>query len=123
VTDSEIDARHALGQRAEQAVAGKLEAEGFAVLARNERLGHLELDIVARRDELLVVCEVRARTDDEWISPVHTVGAKKLTRVRRAAGLWLRKHQLLGRVDVRIDVASVVVVGDALRIEYYEGVM
>ena len=111
--------RAVLGRRAEQLVAVHLEHAGFEVLERNARLGHLEIDLVASRGGLLVFCEVRARSDDRFISPAHTITALKIQRLRQAAALWLRKAKL-GCVEVRFDAACVVFDGPQPRLTYYE---
>ncbi len=87
------------------------------------RVGRLELDVVARRGSLLVVCEVRSRTNARPVFPAETIGRKKLERVRRATAILLRERKL-GRVHARIDAAAVVFDGrdGEPRVEYYENV-
>jgi putative endonuclease len=113
-------ARAELGRAAEQRVSELLSQRGFHILGRNVRLGRLELDIVARRGDLLVFCEVRARSHDRFVAPAATMDAAKIARVRRAAAAWLREHRP-GAVDVRFDVAAVIYDTPAGRVEYYEG--
>lgn len=111
--------RAELGARAEALVAERLERAGFAVLARNARVGRLEIDVIARSGRLVVFCEVRARASDRFMSPAESIDRAKQGRVRRAAAAWLRAARL-GDVDVRFDAASVVFDTPAGRIEYYE---
>lgn len=112
--------RQALGRAAENLVAERLVAAGFVVLARNARVGRLELDIVARRGSLLVICEVRARRSARVALPAETVDARKQARLRRAARGWLAGRSI-GAREVRFDVASVVFdgPGGAPRLAYY----
>jgi putative endonuclease len=115
------DAKRAeLGRLAETLVADHLAARGFVVLGRNVRVGRLEIDIVARRLDLIVFCEVRARTHDRFVAPAATIDGRKIARLRRAAAQWLRLHRP-GSVDVRLDAASVVFDTPNGRLEYYEG--
>ncbi|MEY4578674.1 MAG: hypothetical protein RL701_3377 [Pseudomonadota bacterium] len=111
-------ARAELGRRAEQLIADQLEHHGFNILGRNVRLGRLELDVIARRGDLVVFCEVRARAHDRFVAPAATMDRAKIARVRQAATLWLRAARL-GAVDIRFDVASVVFDRPSGRIEYY----
>jgi len=86
--------RGALGQRAESAVADYLERAGFAIVARNLRLGRLELDIVARRAELIAVVEVRTRGATAWTSGFGSLTPAKCERIRRAGQrLWRERYQ------------------------------
>lgn len=114
------DSRAELGRTAERLVAERVAANGFEIVGRNVRLGHLEIDIIARRRDLVVFCEVRARMHDRFVAPAATVDARKIARLRQAAVLWLRA-QRMGYVDVRFDVAAVVFDTPGGRIEYYEG--
>src|SRR4051794_28697461 len=101
-----MDARAELGRRAESLVAEYLEAHGFILLARNVRVGRLEIDIIARKRTLVVVCEVRALSSDRLMSPAHTIDAGKVSRIRRAAAQWLRETKP-GNFDLRFDAAAV----------------
>jgi len=114
-----VDARQALGKRAETFVADKLVADGFTILARNARVGRLEIDLIARRGSLVVFCEVRARRRDDFMAPAESLDRRKLERVRRAAGLWLASSGLRG-VDARLDVAALVAKDEGFSLTYYE---
>jgi putative endonuclease len=100
-----------------------LQERGFQICGRNVRVGRLELDVIARRGSLVVVCEVRSRARARPVFPAETISGRKLMRVRRATAMWLRTEKL-GRVDARIDAAAVVFDGPGgePRIEYYENV-
>ena len=115
--------RTELARRSEALVATLLEKRGFEILGCNVRVGRLEIDVVARRGALVVVCEVRSRTKGDPVHPAETIDRKKLERVRRATAIWLRE-QKLGRVRARIDAAAVTFdgPGGAPRVEYYENV-
>jgi putative endonuclease len=82
------------GAEAERLVAEHLTGLGFVVLGRNVRVGRLELDLVARRDDLIVVVEVRGRGPGSWLRPLDSVDRAKRLRVRRAGELlWQRVYR------------------------------
>lgn len=112
--------RALLGRRAESVVAEYLEREGYRILARNARVGRLEIDIIAQRKRLVVFCEVRGRATDTFMAPAQSIDAKKAARIRQAAAGWLRSASL-GPIDVRFDAAAVVFDRPQPRIDYYEG--
>ena len=114
------DPRHLLGRQAEAMAAHYLEAHGFLVVGRNVRVGHLELDVIARKAGLLVFCEVRARRDDRVMTPAQSITPLKVRRVRGAAARWLRANRM-GHLRVRFDVASVVFDCPNGRLRYLEG--
>lgn len=113
------DARAALGARGEALVAAHLEQQGFAIVARNVRVGRLELDLVARRGQLLVVCEVRTRSSSAFVDPIVTIDHKKVERIRRAARTWIF-GQRVPHQEIRFDAASVVLSDAGQDLQYYE---
>jgi putative endonuclease len=108
------------GRVAEDAVEALLRARGFQIVGRNVRVGRLELDVVARKGQLFVVCEVRARRGT-FVDPAHTFDARKQERVRRAALAYWAEH---GRgAQLRLDAAAVTFQPDgAPVIRYFENV-
>ena len=89
------------GLSAEQQAARFLEAQGFAICARRFRSGAGEIDIVARRADLLIFVEVkaRARLDDA----AYAVGQRQQRRIARAAAIWLASNPEDAALDMRFD--------------------
>jgi putative endonuclease len=114
------DGRRLLGARAEQMACDHLCAQGFEIVARNARVGRLELDVVARRGGLFVFCEVRSRSSDRLMTPAQSIDPRKVARVRQAAAMWLRGARS-GPMQVRFDVASVLFDVPEGRLNYLEG--
>jgi putative endonuclease len=112
--------RAQLGQRAEDAVARYLVAAGFVIEARNLRLGRLELDIVARRAELVLVVEVRTRGAGAWTSGLGSLSHAKRERIRRAGQrLWRDRYKSDPTAErLRFDAASVRFDGARADIDY-----
>jgi putative endonuclease len=99
----------ALGHRAESAVAAYLEQAGYTVVGRNVRLGRLEIDIVARRDALIAIVEVRTRGESSWTSGLGSLTHSKRERIRRAGRrLWRERYARDPSVSLlRFDAACV----------------
>ena len=101
-------------------MAEHLSERGYTIVARNARVGRLEIDLIAQRDDMLVFCEVRTRTHDRMMDPIATLDRNKAQRIRRAAAAWLSGQEYRAR-ELRFDAASVVL--DDLnepRINYFE---
>jgi putative endonuclease len=98
--------RQALGARGEAMAAEWYEANGYDVLARNWRCRDGEIDIVAARGGVVVVCEVKARTSEAFGSPAEAVDDRKQARLHRLGRRWLAESGLRGRT-LRFDVACV----------------
>ena len=93
------------GRRAEWAAAWLLRARGYRIVARNLRVSGHEVDIVARRGGLLVVCEVKARRSGERGGPAEAVDAHKRRRQRAAAELLAQRDGWVR--EIRFDVVTV----------------
>ena len=52
---------HDLGRWGEELAAAELTRRGWIVLARNYRLGHREIDLIARRGAVVAFVEVKTR--------------------------------------------------------------
>ena len=88
---------------------------GYTIVARNWRCTRGELDVVAWRDGVLVVCEVKARRNADFGDPFESITPRKMLRVRRATAAFmdsLRNGQAGVTVpqvrEVRFDAASVI---------------
>ena len=77
-------ARVARGKWAEDLVSRWYEQHGYVIVARNWRSKRGELDVVARKDGVLVVCEVKARASNAFGTPAEAVTPAKQLKVRRA---------------------------------------
>jgi putative endonuclease len=96
--------RHHIGTAAEQRAATLLEDAGFTVLERNFRCKSGELDIVAQRDDLLVIAEVRLRSNAEFGGAAASITHEKRARIVRAARYLLRTRPPLAELAVRFDI-------------------
>jgi putative endonuclease len=115
------DPRHQLGRRAEALACEWLNAGNLAVVARNWRCRHGEIDLIATAPGLVVFCEVKARRSDAYGTPAAAVTARKQARLRALAAAWLAAtgHP---PTRVRFDVVSVTWPrGQAARVEHLEG--
>jgi len=77
---------------------------GYRILDRNAWVAGNELDIVARRGDVLVFCEVKAKSGDAFGDPLEMVSEEKVRRVRRAAEAWLAARPACDALTVRFDV-------------------
>ena len=77
------------GARAEDAAAQALLDAGLELVARNVRVGRLEIDLVFRDGPVIIVVEVRTRGPGAWQRALDSIDPKKQARVRTAGErLW-----------------------------------
>jgi putative endonuclease len=102
-----LTARQQSGRRAEELAAEFLRAQGFEILQRNylRRLG--ELDVIARRADLLVIAEVRTRSSAAFGGAAASVDRRKQQCIIRTATALLQQRAELARLAVRFDVIVV----------------
>ena len=89
------------GVSAEARAAAYLMAKGYRILAKRFRTPVGEIDLVARRRNLLVFVEVKARaTLDE---AAYAVTPRQQRRIIDAAQTWLMAHPEHAEFDLRFD--------------------
>jgi putative endonuclease len=90
------------GLSAETRAAAYLIAKGYRILAKRFRTPYGEIDIVARRRNLLAFVEVKARnTLDE---AAYAVTPRQQRRIIDAAQAWLMAHPEHADFELRFDV-------------------
>lgn len=94
-----------LGLSAESRAAALLIAKGYRIAARRWRCPAGEIDIVARRGQLLIFVEVKARAsldDAAW-----SITERTQRRIAAAASAWLAEHPDDAGNDMRFDAILV----------------
>ncbi len=94
-----------LGMSAETRAAALLLAKGYRIAARRWRCAAGEIDIVARRGNLLVFVEVKARTTFD--DAAYSVTPRQQQRIASAAAIWLADHAADAQCDMRFDAILV----------------
>ena len=94
-----------LGREGEQIAATLLETKGFAIVARNFRYKRSEIDLVARKEKLLVFVEVKTRTNLNFGQPETFVTANQRRQIHAAAGEYI--HQTDWPHDIRFDIIAI----------------
>ena len=113
----EIVDRRAFGGEAEDLAVRYLEQQGYTIRDRNVPCRVGELDIVAERDGIIVIVEVRMKTSGEWGDPSETVIGEKQRRVVKAT-LYYLQGERLHDCAVRFDVISVIGRGKRAVVEH-----
>lgn len=111
-------AHNEIGRRGEAWAQDYLRRQGYFVRHANWRCGHLELDLVAEKDGVLVVVEVKTRSTDYFGAPQEAVTARKMRRLVSAADAYIRQYGWSG--DTRFDVITLIPAGDSFRLEHIE---
>ena len=94
-----------LGKKAEDLAAEFLQKNGYKVLIRNFRFQKAEIDIIAEKDNLIIITEVKARSTDAFMLPQEAVNKRKISLIVSAANNYLEEFNK--NQEVRFDIISV----------------
>lgn len=98
-----MTAGRALGDFGERLAVARLEQSGYRVLERNVAVRPWgEIDIVAERDGVLALVEVRTRRGGRFGGAALSLSPRKLQRMRNAALAYLTERRYEG--PIRLDV-------------------
>ncbi|WP_216330573.1 YraN family protein [Rhizobium sp. X9] len=93
------------GHAAEYWAALYLLLRGYRILAIRYRTRLGEIDLIARKKDVVAIVEVKARSSAE--DAVDAVGWCSQQRIRAAADLWLSRRRDAGRFSLRFDIVAV----------------
>lgn len=112
--------RQRLGKWGEEAAAAYLTGNGFEILAENLRTPYGEIDLLARKDSVLVFVEVKTRSNRAYGEPEAAITEKKKAHMLAAAEAYLQSHPDQTS-DWRVDVISIVrLPGDDMDLQHFE---
>ncbi|KFF22503.1 YraN family protein [Chryseobacterium sp. JM1] len=93
------------GKIAEDLASEYLQKNGYKVLTRNFRFQKAEIDIIAEKEDLIIVIEVKARSTDAFMLPQEAVTKTKIKSIVTAANHYLEEFNRNN--EVRFDIISV----------------
>ncbi len=96
-----------LGAWGETQAAKKLERAGFRIVERNFRTRFGEIDLIARKNDILAFVEVKLRKNKEYGSAREFVTASKQRKIRMAAESYLSCRSWAQELQPRFDVVEV----------------
>jgi len=90
----------------EKKTAEKMKSEGYEILGMNYFAKGAELDLIAKKGDMIVFVEVKARRQSTGISPFGAVDRKKQKRIIMGAKQYILEKNL-HKSYIRFDVAGV----------------
>jgi putative endonuclease len=93
------------GHRGEFAASLALLLKGYRIVARRFRTKAGEIDLIARRGDLILVVEVKARPTLLQAMEAITITAER--RIEAATDIWLSRQVDHARLSVRFDMVAV----------------
>ena len=107
-----------LGKQGEKLAADFLAKKGYEIVAQNFRYQKAEVDIIARKENILAVIEVKTRSTPDFGDPQNFLKQKQINLLVKAIDHFVNEHQL--DVDVRFDIVAIIKNKAGTRIEHLE---
>ncbi len=108
-----------IGKTGEKQAARYLEGNGVAVLTMNYHTPYGEIDIIGKKGDLLIFCEVKTRTSQKFGFPEESVTMKKKNALINSSLFYLQENDLLDS-SWRIDVISILKNGYTVQYDWIE---
>ncbi|ACK42804.1 MULTISPECIES: YraN family protein [Dictyoglomus] len=108
-----------IGKLGEDFTVEFLSSRGFIVLERNYKVSFGEIDIIARKGDILIFVEVKTRRNLDFGMPVESVSFEKQNRIKKIAEIYVKNKQLRFK-EIRFDIMSIILSpkGEVLNWEY-----
>ena len=107
-----------LGAEGEKLAADFLIKSGYEILERNWRFERKEVDIIARKDKIIAIVEVKTRSTDYFGLPEESVTLSKQKFLIEAADEYAQQQDC--DIDLRFDIISVIISGEKTSVNHIE---
>lgn len=107
-----------LGKKGEQLAVDFLLKNGYEIIERNYRFDKAEVDVIARKKDVLAIIEVKTRSTIDFGSPEEFVKPKQMQRLVKAVDEYVVVNDL--DVEVRFDIVAIVKENKSFKIDHLE---
>ncbi|KAB1158864.1 YraN family protein [Tenacibaculum aiptasiae] len=107
-----------LGKKGEELAIEYLQEKGYVILEKNYRFQKAEIDIIAKKEEVLIVVEVKTRSTSYFGSPQDFISSKKVKLLVSAADNYINEKEL--DIELRFDVIALIKEKGKFKIEHLE---
>ncbi len=108
---------HALGSSGELLAARFVEEKGFEVLAKNYKTRQGEVDVIAKKDDIIAFIEVKTRSA-RYFHASHLITPAKQRKIALAAQHFIQEHNLNHGFVLRFDAVFVSPTENGVEFEY-----
>lgn len=108
-----------LGKQGEEISVQYLMNHGYLILERNWRFSKAEVDIIATKGDVLIIVEVKTRSNIYFGNPEDFISSKKKKLLISAANEFITTRDL--DFEVRFDILAVEISQNDTKIKHIEG--
>jgi len=87
-------AHNELGKKGEDIAFSHLRKKGYRVIERNWRFKNQEIDIIAKKDNLLIIVEVKTRSAAIYEEPRDSISDNKIRFIVNATEAYIMEHEI-----------------------------
>ncbi len=107
-----------LGKQGEKLAVEFLQNNGYKILETNWTFQKAEVDVIAKREDVLAIVEVKTRSSIDFGLPQDFVRPKKIQLLVKAVNEYVTQNDL--DVSVRFDIIAIQKNGNEFIIEHLE---
>ena len=113
------DNSHTQGIEGEELAKRHLLLIGYEILERNWRYGKYEIDIIAKKDDTIVIVEVKTRKTDTFGEPEIFVTKQKQKFLVAAANEYIVSNNI--ELEARFDIIAIIRDNNTSTVKHLEG--
>ena len=95
-----------LGNKGEELAVDFLVENKYEILEKNWRYKRAEVDVIAKKDNWIIIIEVKTRSSASFDSPADSINKTKIKMLTEAAEAYILQNELDN--EVRFDVISII---------------
>lgn len=107
-----------LGMEGERKAVEYLKNEGYEILETNWHFHRYEIDIIAKKKDVIAIVEVKTRATDYFGDPEDAVDYKKRRKIIESADAYIEEKDL--DLEVRFDIVAILRTSNGLKLRYIE---
>ncbi len=98
-------AHNELGKWGEQIAAEYLQKKGYRIMFRDWKIGHRDLDIIAKQNDVVVIVEVRTRRNNHFGDTEMTIDRQKIRNICIASNAFVKRLRIDN--EIRFDIIAI----------------
>lgn len=111
-------AHNDLGKKGEDLAVDYLLQKGYKIVARNFVFQKAEVDIIARKGNVLAIVEVKTRSTPDFGNPQEFLKGRQIQRIVKAVDYFVNEHKM--NVEVRFDIVAIIKNKAGTKLEHLE---
>lgn len=107
-----------LGTKGEKLAVEFLQNNGYKILERNWRFKKIEIDIIAQKNNMLAIVEVKTRSSNYFGNPQDFVNQKKIRLLVEGVNQYVISKNI--DLEIRFDIIAIIRTPTQFKIEHLE---